>query len=142
MVSPKCFLSHPHCPLKMARLGVERHAADAVQDLSITGVITAGKTQTVFFFSVSLFFSSAPSANPSNPAEMSTESMVGLNYSLALGTSYLPLLPILWRSKELLHKVTIGASTHSEIINIHGPSVMVQRLMTQTVSYIHLWQHL
>lgn len=69
-----------------------------------------------------------------------------LKSRLTLGTSSLPLPPILWRSEELLHKTAIGPSTQSEIINIYGPSVRAQRLLTQAASLNqscnHLWQHL
>lgn len=57
-----------------------------------------------------------------------------LKSQLALGTSSLPLPPILWRSKGLLHKTAIDPGTQSEIINIHGPSVRAQRLLTQSLN--------
>lgn len=105
VVSPKRFLSHPDCVWRMARLGVEQHAADAVLDHSITAVITAGSTQTVFFFFVSLFLSSTMSANPSRHYDWV--------HGGPLFAGHIPSAPAfhptnLWRCKELLHKTAIG----------------------------------
>lgn len=59
-----------------------------------------------------------------------------LKSQFTLGTSSVPLPPILWRSKELLHKTAIGPSAQSGIINIYVPSVRAQRLLSHTLSLL------